>query len=103
LPLMLEAILLLVFGLLGAWMDRWRWFALPVTVLLLCYVMGLQNAMITKISRAEIRTTHVTGIVTDLGIELGKWVYWNRNRNGSPVVADRQKMRLLASMLAMFF
>jgi Protein of unknown function (DUF1275). len=27
--------------------------------------------MITKISKAEIRTTHVTGLVTDIGIELG--------------------------------
>jgi len=38
---------------------------------LLCFIMGLQNAVITKISHAEIRTTHVTGLVTDVGIELG--------------------------------
>jgi hypothetical protein len=31
----------------------------------------------TKISKAEIRTTHVTGLVTDIGIELGKMLYWN--------------------------
>ena len=36
---------------------------------------GLQNALITKLSRAEIRTTHITGIVTDIGIELGKLLY----------------------------
>jgi hypothetical protein len=41
-------------------------------VVILCYIMGLQNAVITKISRAEIRTTHVTGLVTDIGIELGQ-------------------------------
>lgn len=103
LPLVLEAVLLLAFGLLGAWMDHWRWLAVPVTALLLCYVMGLQNAMITKISKAEIRTTHVTGILTDLGIELGKWVYWNRRRGGERVMANRDKMRLLASMTALFF
>jgi len=103
LPLMLEAGLLLVFGLLGAWIEGWRWFAAPATVLLLCYVMGLQNAMITKVSNSEIRTTHVTGIVTDLGIELGKWMYWNQASGDHRVVADRPKMRLLASMLIMFF
>jgi uncharacterized membrane protein YoaK (UPF0700 family) len=103
LPLMLEAMLLLGFGLMGAQMGRWEWFAVPATVLLLCYVMGLQNAMVTKISKAEIRTTHVTGIVTDLGIELGKWFYWNRNRDGERVLANRAKMLLLASMLLMFF
>lgn len=32
---------------------------------------GLQNAMVTTYSGAIIRTTHVTGIFTDLGIMLG--------------------------------
>lgn len=32
---------------------------------------GLQNAIATKYSGAVIRTTHLTGIVTDLGIMLG--------------------------------
>ncbi len=32
---------------------------------------GLQNAMATSYSGAVIRTTHVTGIVTDLGIAVG--------------------------------
>jgi len=76
-PLMFEAMLLLCFGILGANLERERLFYVPLTVDLLCFVMGLQNAMVTKISRAEIRTTHVTGLVTDIGIELGKLVYWN--------------------------
>ena len=33
---------------------------MPVTVTLLCFIMGLQNATITKLSGAEIRTTHMT-------------------------------------------
>lgn len=32
---------------------------------------GLQNALVTKYSGAVIRTTHMTGIYTDLGIMLG--------------------------------
>jgi uncharacterized membrane protein YoaK (UPF0700 family) len=72
-PLMLEATLLLCFGLIGTNLETHRLLFVPVTVCLLCYVMGLQNAMITKISKAEIRTTHVTGLVTDIGIELGKF------------------------------
>jgi uncharacterized membrane protein YoaK (UPF0700 family) len=32
---------------------------------------GLQNAMATSYSGAVIRTTHITGIVTDLGIAVG--------------------------------
>ena len=71
-PLLLEAALLLVFGLFGTGINFYADVFAPLTVLVLCFIMGLQNAVITKISNAEIRTTHVTGLVTDLGIELGK-------------------------------
>ena len=102
-PLLLEAALLLVFGLFGAGMH---WFAdvlVPLIVLVLCFIMGLQNAVITKISHAEIRTTHVTGLVTDLGIELGKLFYINRLTRSPLVVANRQKLRLHAMLIASFF
>jgi len=106
-PLMLEAALLLVFGFLGSNLEGHRLLFVPATVALLCFVMGLQNAMITKISKAEIRTTHVTGLVTDIGIELGKLFYWNgpaadAMRRDQPVKADRQRLALLASLLAAF-
>ncbi|SOE94262.1 Uncharacterized membrane protein YoaK, UPF0700 family [Burkholderia sp. D7] len=106
LPLMLEAVLLLVFGLLGSNLENNRILFVPATVALLCYVMGLQNAIITKISKAEIRTTHMTGIVTDIGIELGKLFYWNVSESGpgvAAVKADRSRLWLLASLLGMFF
>ncbi|WP_298444089.1 YoaK family protein [uncultured Ferrimonas sp.] len=32
---------------------------------------GLQNAMVTRYSGAIVRTTHLTGVVTDLGMMLG--------------------------------
>ncbi|AOK49926.1 MULTISPECIES: YoaK family protein [Burkholderia] len=105
-PLLLEAFLLLCFGLLGSHLALWRTFFVPVTVVLLCFIMGLQNAIITKLSNAEIRTTHMTGIVTDLGIELGKLFYWNSTQAepGEPdVYANRLKLRVLGTMLAMFF
>ena len=76
LPLLLEALLLLVFGILGGWLvdERGLLFLVrvPVMVMLLCFIMGLQNAVITKLSGAVIRTTHITGVVTDIGIELGR-------------------------------
>ncbi|BDD93883.1 YoaK family protein [Pandoraea sp. XJJ-1] len=105
-PLMLEALLLLAFGVMGANLENRRLLYVPGTVGLLCYVMGLQNAIITKISRAEIRTTHVTGLVTDIGIELGKMSYWNRPgvaRHLPRVAGDHQKLRLLCALLGMFF
>jgi uncharacterized membrane protein YoaK (UPF0700 family) len=103
-PLMVEAILLLMFGALGSQLGQERMLFVPATVGLLCYVMGLQNAIITKISRAEIRTTHMTGVVTDIGIELGKLLYWNgaAHAGHARVLANGPRLRLLCSLLAMF-
>ena len=103
LPLLLEAMLILCFGLLGAKLTRLETLLVPFTVVLLSFIMGLQNAIVTKLSNAVIRTTHMTGIVTDLGIELGKLVYWNRNASApTPVRADRSRLRVLASLLGGF-
>jgi len=86
LPLLLEAALLLVFGLFGGAIAVAAHLFVPLTVVLLCFIMGLQNAVITKISRAEIRTTHITGLVTDMGIELGKLLYINPHLLNTPCV-----------------
>lgn len=103
LALLLEAVLLLGFGVLGANLALRTGLFVPMTVMLLCFIMGLQNAIITKVSRAEIRTTHVTGLVTDIGIELGKLLYWNVTYEFQPVRANRDKLRLLLSLLGLFF
>lgn len=105
LSLLLEAMLLLLFGALGAHLNELIEVFMPTTVLLLCFIMGLQNAIVTKISQAEIRTTHMTGVITDLGIELGRLLYWNRSHieGGEPVRANRDRLRILALILGLFF
>ncbi len=43
----------------------------------LAFAMGLQNALVTRVSGAVVRTTHITGVLTDLGLEFVHWVrYW---------------------------
>jgi uncharacterized membrane protein YoaK (UPF0700 family) len=71
---------------------------------LLCFIMGLQNAVITKLSNSVIRTTHITGIVTDIGIELGKLCYYNTPQTPAQpkVMADRRRLSVL-SLLALSF
>ena len=105
LPLLLEAFLLLCFGLLGARLATVAGLFVPVTVMLLCFIMGLQNALITKLSKADIRTTHITGIVTDIGIELGKSLYWNSPGSSKqpPVAVNRVKLQMLTLLALSFF
>lgn len=106
LALLLEAMLLLLFGLVGANLKSLQYLLVPTAVLLLCFIMGLQNATVTKISQAEIRTTHMTGVITDLGIELGRLLYWNRNPEGNSihfVRANRDRLAIHATILGLFF
>jgi uncharacterized membrane protein YoaK (UPF0700 family) len=56
---------------------------------LLSFAMGMQNSLVTRLSGSVVRTTHLTGVVTDLGIEIARWVRWTysqafRRRLGSP-------------------
>jgi uncharacterized membrane protein YoaK (UPF0700 family) len=99
--LVLEAVLILAFGGLADLLT-WRHRDL-VFVAVLCFTMGLQNAIITKISAAQIRTTHVTGMVTDIGIELGKAAYRSRMSGQPPVQADLGRLATLAGLVALFF
>lgn len=73
-----EAIILLAMGaaLVGLRAD----FHEPLLVIVLSYVMGLQNAATTLISRARVRTTHVSGMATDIGIELAALVRDSQSR-----------------------
>jgi len=105
LPLVLEAMLLLCFGFLGEQLSRIPGLFVPMTVMLLSFIMGLQNALVTKISRAEIRTTHVTGLVTDIGIELGKAIYGFNARalDQVPVSANVARLQILLSLALSFF
>ncbi len=56
---------------------------------------GLQNGMATTYSGAVIRTTHVTGIVTDLGIALGQLARRE--------TVDRRRMGLYLLLFTAFF
>jgi uncharacterized membrane protein YoaK (UPF0700 family) len=67
--ILVEAILLALLGGADLWITAsWR---VSLLVLGLAFLMGLQNATVTRISDARVRTTHVSGMATDIGIELG--------------------------------
>ena len=55
--------------------------------------MGLQNALVSVISGSVIRTTHLTGTFTDLGIELAQ-LFSKENKDHSLMIS-RIKLRLV--------
>jgi uncharacterized membrane protein YoaK (UPF0700 family) len=102
--LVVEAGLMLVFGFMGNRLEQKVEFTLPVTVILLCFIMGVHNAVTSIISGAAVRTTHMTGTVTDIGIELSRLAYVNvHNKQGRQrIVANRPKLTLYLLILASF-
>ncbi len=99
LPIGLQGALLAALAALGA-SPLPETLAHPIGLGLLCFIMGLQNATITKISYARIRTTHATGMITDVGIELGRALYGRAFH--APISADRAKLSILLQLLGTF-
>lgn len=51
----------------------------PTLLWAMAYAMGLQNALVTRVSGAVVRTTHMTGVITDIGIQLVNMMTWVRD------------------------
>ena len=62
------------FGEFGEPLILQRDFAL---LFCLCFVCGLQNATFTCLTSGQIRTTHMTGVATDFGMNLVRIPYLN--------------------------
>ncbi|MGV8987739.1 MAG: YoaK family protein [Cypionkella sp.] len=98
LPLAVQGAFLLCFSFGGVFSsEAGRLFSLAC----LCFIMGMQNATITKISGARIRTTHATGMVTDIGIEIGRAIFGRLFRL-SGVQPNTGKLRILCRLVLSF-
>ncbi len=75
-----EAVLLLLFTVISrsAFLPHPR--VQDAEAAILCAAMGMQNSLVTRLSGAVVRTTHLTGVVTDLGIETARWFRWWRGK-----------------------
>lgn len=64
----------------------------------LLFVMGMQNALVSVVSRSVVRTTHLTGMVTDFGIALAELVR-KKLKAGTSL---RQRLTLHISIIFFF-
>jgi uncharacterized membrane protein YoaK (UPF0700 family) len=95
LPLLLEIVCLMAVGVYG---DFWYSETLTETEVLLCFMlfaMGLQNGLTASISNAAVKTTHLTGLTTDLAILFSMFTQPEYRRNAEL----RGKARLLLTIL----
>ncbi len=66
----------------------------------LLFAMGLQNSLVTSISNAVVRTTHLTGLFTDLGIELSQLFFYKTPEAKQKLFSS---IRLRLSIISFFF
>jgi len=65
----------------------------------LLFAMGLQNALVSMVSGSVVRTTHLTGTFTDLGIELAQIL--DRNSKDKPALRSKINLRLVIILFFM--
>jgi uncharacterized membrane protein YoaK (UPF0700 family) len=77
--------------------DLWVTGSIRVDLLVvwLAFLMGMQNAVVTRLSNARVRTTHVSGMATDLGIEIAlAWKLHGRTNPNSAGNITRLRLHL---------
>ncbi|MEO5969897.1 MAG: YoaK family protein [Bdellovibrionia bacterium] len=72
------ALILGYYGLFGAFGEPFERGRDVILVSLLCAACGLQNASMVSATRGQIRTTHLTGTLTDFGVALIRVKYLRR-------------------------
>jgi uncharacterized membrane protein YoaK (UPF0700 family) len=66
----------------------------------LLFAMGLQNSLVTRISNATVRTTHLTGLFTDLGIELSQLFFYKQKEHKEKLFSS---IKLRMTIISFFF
>lgn len=64
-----------------------------ILLILLCFICGIQNGTITTVSKSVVRTTHLTGITTDLGIGIIRFLNRHALPGGSGTENSANAMR----------
>lgn len=96
-PAVFEALILAMIAMFGTSLIETR---PDVIALSLLFAMGMQNALVTSISNAVVRTTHLTGLFTDMGIEFSQLFFYRNRRHRIKLI---RSIRLRLTIIWLFF
>ncbi|WP_276360752.1 YoaK family protein [Daejeonella sp. H1SJ63] len=98
-PMGIEIFILTLIGLYGySWLSYgWNPHFIAYSLL---FAMGMQNALVTTISSSTVRTTHLTGLFTDLGIELSQLFFYRQEDERTKLI---KSIRLRMVIIVFFF
>lgn len=100
LPPMVVEILVLILVWLYSYLYGTAGNNVHVIVSALLFAMGVQNSLVTQVSESIVRTTHLTGLFTDLGIELAQLIFY---RAPSEIKRLQQSIYLRTAIILFFF
>ena len=96
-PVALEILILSIVAVVGHFVFQQH---PDIIALSLLFSMGLQNSLVTRISNAVVRTTHLTGLFTDLGIEISQLFFYKTDEQRKKL---RSTIRLRLRIIVFFF
>jgi uncharacterized membrane protein YoaK (UPF0700 family) len=96
-PAIIESFILFIIPMLGVSLISQKPDLVACSLL---FAMGLQNSLVTRISDAMVRTTHLTGLFTDLGIELSQLFFYKTPEQKSKLVSN---IKLRSRIISFFF
>lgn len=96
-PIIIESIILISVAIFG---QRLVLETPNILAFLLLFAMGLQNSLVTTISSATVRTTHLTGLFTDLGIELSQLFFYKLKEQKEKLYSS---IKLRLTIISFFF
>lgn len=99
-PIILEIILLLVVSYADEPIGNDQFPSKAFLSCTLLFAMGLQNSLVTKVSQSVVRTTHLTGLFTDLGIELSQLIFYRGTLERTVL---RKSILLKVAIIGCFF
>ncbi len=98
-PIILEILCLLSVGIYGEYFYTETLAETETMLFLMLFAMGLQNGLTASISNFTIKTTHLTGITTDLGI-LFSMLTQKRYRTPELIGKTQLLLSIITSYLA---
>lgn len=97
-PLVLEIMCLMAVGIYGQYFYQETLTETEFLLALMLFAMGLQNGLTASISNFAVKTTHLTGTTTDLGILFSMFLHKEYRENREMV----GKAKLLSAIAAAY-
>jgi uncharacterized membrane protein YoaK (UPF0700 family) len=98
-PISLEMTILILIAVFGSQSDLSK-IEGKLSAFFMLFAMGIQNSLVTNISRSTVRTTHLTGLFTDLGIELSQLFFYKKPEDTKRL---KTSIYLRLSIITFFF